>query len=98
MKIFAIRDKRTNAYREGLVLKPHMAEAVRMFEQIANNPESDLNKWPLDFQLDQIGEFDMRQGTIVNDQKEVCQISDLIKKTDRPIIDPVETRRPEMNQ
>lgn len=98
MKVYAIKDKRTNEYEKDLVIRAHMAEAVRLFEEVSNNPETKLHKWPLDFQLDELGEMNMKTGEVTHQVKEICQIMDLIKKETRPIIDPVQEPRPQMNQ
>lgn len=88
MKVYAVKDKRINHYKPPMFFN-HLAECTRTMEQIVNNPESDLYKWPMDYQLDQLGEFDPKLGTFVHDQKEICQIMDLKKEESRPTIDPV---------
>lgn len=90
--VYAVKDKRVNAYKPPFVTD-HVAEATRAIEGVCNNPESDLNKWPLDYQLDQLGLFDLKTGQFTNDLKEVCQIFDLLKKPRHDNNDPVEPIR-----
>lgn len=95
MKIYSIRDKRVNTYGP-LMLFEHVAECTRRVEEWTNDPQTNLCKWPLDYQLDQLGEFDIRTGTFVHDQKEICQIMDLKKVEQRfnnVPVDPVEPQR-----
>lgn len=82
MKVYAVRDKRTNEYQQPVVF-PHVAEVVRFFEDICRNQQSHLAKWPLDYQLDQLGEYEPKTGTFKNEWKEVCQILDLIPQEKR---------------
>lgn len=79
MKVFAVMDKRIGEYKPPMFFE-HQAECVRVMEQVVNNPDSDLNKWPLDFQLDRIGEFNRKTGEMKLDRDEICQVADLIKK------------------
>lgn len=92
MKIFAVRDKRVNVYKTPMFFS-HLAECMRALEGVVNNSETDLYKWPLDYQLDQLGEFDVKLGTFVHDQKEICQIIDLKHKERHDNNDPVEPIR-----
>jgi len=86
MNVYAIKDKRTNEYQQPLVFA-HVAEASRFFEDLVNNPQTQLAKWPLDFQLDQIGTYDQKTGKVTHLQQEICQIIDLKKKrTDTTIM------------
>lgn len=93
MKIFAIKDKRTGHYKPQLMLFPHVAEVCRQMEIIVNNPDTDLYKWPLDYQLDQLGDFDTKNGNFTRDPKEIVQIIDLKRpqevRQNRQVVDPV---------
>lgn len=92
-EVFAVLDKRTGTYKAPLYF-PHKVEAIRFLEGIANNPQSDLGRWPLDYQVNKLGTFDTSTGRHEDSEiEEVCQIVDLIKKDTGNTVDVVEPIR-----
>lgn len=63
MKMFSVRDTKTEIYGPPFYSITH-GEAERSFRQLANDPQSKVNKFPEDFDLYHIGEFDDETGKI----------------------------------
>ena len=63
MKIYAIKDNAIEAFGQPFFVKAQ-GQAVRMFKDEANNPESQIHKHAEDFELWHIGEFDEQTGTL----------------------------------
>lgn len=63
MKIFAILDKKALAYNTPFFF-PNKGLALRGFEELANDEKSTVNKYPTDFSIWLIGEFDDKLGII----------------------------------
>lgn len=68
---------------------PHQArnkaDAIRSFEQVINNPESDFNKHPLDYALFIVGEYDEETGIITTQENYPLHLisgQDVIRKDD----------------
>lgn len=63
MKIIAVRDMKAEIY-----LKPtfqsSLADAIRSWEMISNEGDSLVSKFPNDFRLHHIGDFDANTGDI----------------------------------
>lgn len=80
LQIFSMYDKKTTIY--GRPFYAHNSgHAMRLVLDEASNQDSQLSKYPADFQLCKIGSFDDQLGTI--DPQEVAvviEINDLIKK------------------
>lgn len=62
---YAIYDKARMAYL-GLMEKPNMKCAIRDFETITKDKNSQLNKTPEDFILYKIGDFNEETGEFIN--------------------------------
>lgn len=63
LKIYTVYDSKTQAYLPPMFMRSK-GEAVRSFEAAANDPQSTLCKYPADFTLFEIGEFDDQTGTL----------------------------------
>lgn len=63
-KIFAIFDKKALTYFNPFYYH-NKALALRGFGEIVNDPKTPLNKYPADFSIWSIGEWDEKTGTIV---------------------------------
>lgn len=79
MKLYTVRDSKVGAY-----LAPFQAEnnltAVRYIQNVAMNPEAMLSKFPSDFELFLVGEFDDQTGRIfVSTHEALGKVIDLIK-------------------
>jgi len=63
MKLIAVKDMKSQ-----LFLKPHfensLADATRSFEVMANESENMLSKFPHDFRLMHIADFDIETGIL----------------------------------
>lgn len=63
---------------------PTLGLAERQFADIANDDKSQVNKYPQDFSLWKIGEYDEQTGIVytANDQSivKICDAESLIKK------------------
>lgn len=57
MKVFALFDSKTSAFGIPFFIE-HKGQALREFEQMANNPESYVSKYPGDFTLFELGDYD----------------------------------------
>ena len=62
-KIFSIFDKQSNTYGRPFTAVNDV-RAQRAFNQLKENPESDLCKYPQDFKLTRLGTFDPLTGKI----------------------------------
>lgn len=63
-KVFAIRDVKADGY-SALHVAPSVGVSVRNFSDVVNNRESSMNRYPEDFQLYELGEWDQTSGLIV---------------------------------
>ena len=62
-KIFSIHDSAAKAYLPPFFL-PEEGQAIRGFKEAINNPDHSFGKWPADYSIMCIGEFDDNKGTI----------------------------------
>ncbi|AXL15285.1 nonstructural protein [Microviridae sp.] len=59
--VFSVRDSKAEFYAPPFYART-VGEAVRIFADTANNPESALNHHPVDFVLYHVGSFDQETG------------------------------------
>lgn len=64
MKVLTVYDSKAEIYMPPFYQRT-TAEGLRAFEQVSNDPESNINRYPEDFTLFEIGEWDDDKGTIV---------------------------------
>jgi len=57
VKMFAIYDSKAEAYNQPLFMQSR-GVAIRAFMDAANDPECPISKYPADYTLFEIGEFD----------------------------------------
>lgn len=62
-KLFTIRDAKVGVYRT-VMYHVHVGDALRTFQEMANDPQCNIAKYPDDFSLYQVGEFDEDSGQI----------------------------------
>ena len=67
LRVFTIKDRATECYHNPFYLLT-VAEAKRIFTQMANDPESKISSNPEDFTLFHIGDFDNNTGFVNQDQ------------------------------
>jgi len=63
VKIFTTYDSKAEAYLQPFFMRSR-GEALRGWETICNDPNSQFHKHPSDFTLFEIGEYDEQTGTI----------------------------------
>lgn len=63
-QMFCIRDTKADAYLPPFFL-PRKEMAMRVFDQCVNSKDHQFGKWPQDYTLFQIGQFDDETGTCV---------------------------------
>lgn len=64
LKVFAVRDSKAEAYMNPFFMRSR-GEALRAFVSGVNDPQTQLCKFPADFTLFEIGEFDEESGDLV---------------------------------
>lgn len=62
-KMFAIYDTKSETYGD-IVYAKTLAEADRSFATYCNNKDTIINKYPADYNLFQLGEYDQQTGEI----------------------------------
>lgn len=60
---FSVFDTKTDAFARPFFCKS-IGEAMRSWESISNDPQSEICKFPADFTLFQVGEFDETTGKL----------------------------------
>jgi len=63
LKIYTIRDSKGEFYGPPFFQKTH-GEAERSFHTLVNDPKSNVNTYPEDFDLYHLGEYDDQTGKI----------------------------------
>lgn len=84
--VFSVYDSKTESYSNP-VFDPTIASSLRNFAQACNDPETNLFKYPGDYTLFQIGEFDPSTGKILplNALKNLGLAIDFKKQQDLPL-------------
>lgn len=82
MKIMAIKDKAVESYGMPLVTRT-VTEAIRIFKNEVNREDSMMNKYPQDYDLYQIGEYDDLDGKVQSTTP--TQVATGIEVKDNPI-------------
>lgn len=62
-KIFNVYDCKAEHYNNPFFLRTR-GEALRGFQEVCNDPQSQISKYPADFTLFEIGEYDQVTGKI----------------------------------
>lgn len=65
MNLYGIFDRAANLYMEAILCFPADAAARRVFREQLVNPQSQLYKYPTDYELVRFGSFDTVTGLIV---------------------------------
>lgn len=85
MNIYSIRDDKAEAFMQPFYSVTHLT-AMRSVEQAANDPESQIGRYPQDFQLYHLGEFDETTGKCkLNDAPEHLISIFELKKENTPL-------------
>lgn len=64
-KVYSIFDEKAKAYARPFYFNHH-GEALRAFESVVTGKESDISKFPGDYKLYHLGEFDNLSGKFVS--------------------------------
>jgi hypothetical protein len=59
--VYCVRDRKSATFWTPVFDRDHV-QATRSFEVACRNPESQFAKWPGDFELLFLGEFDVKSG------------------------------------
>lgn len=65
LNVFTCYDSKAEAYLQPFLM-PSKGEAIRAFTATANDDKSNIGKYPADFTLFHIGEYDDQTGTLTN--------------------------------
>lgn len=68
MKMYSIHDSKAEAYLPPIFMRT-AGEAIRTFEQTCKDPNSQFSKFPADFTLVELGEFDELSAHIATHDK-----------------------------
>jgi len=68
MKIFSVHDSKAEAYLPPIYFKS-AGEAIRSFETACSDIQSNFHKYPADFTLVELGEFDELSASIATHTK-----------------------------
>lgn len=69
LKVFSVRDAATEVFTRPFFMLTK-AEAIRTFAKEANEPESNLSNYPLDYELYYLGTFDQDSGKFTSEHPE----------------------------
>ncbi|AXL15215.1 nonstructural protein [Microviridae sp.] len=80
MKLFAVKDVKTEAYANPWCVRTE-AVAIRGFAQACEDKETDWHKFPDDFSLYELGDYNPESGIINGhaDPKRLCSASEFVK-------------------
>lgn len=83
-QIYSVRDSKTETFHQPFLQKTH-GEAERTFQVQANDPQSQVARFPTDFELWHLGEFDDSTGKMALNPapKHIITAINLVKK-DQP--------------
>lgn len=69
LKIYSVQDKESNTFIAPFSMQTNR-DAIEGFRVVINDEKTNYNKFPQDFALYYLGEFDEREGTYKNMTKE----------------------------
>lgn len=78
MYLYAIKDEKADCFSPPFHADNDV-KAIRMAEQIYDDPKTALNKYPGDFSLWKVGAFVTSDGSILPDRRLLVSISSFIK-------------------
>lgn len=77
--VFSILDNKSHLYSPPF-LSRHTGEAIRSFTDLVNDERSSVSKYPGDYQLVMLGEFDDEAGMFINQKQVFLGGADQYKK------------------
>lgn len=66
-KLYALRDIKTGAFDRPVMVSVQI-EIERMLVEVVNDPRNQLAKYPEDFELYYLGEYDKQCGRLIQDE------------------------------
>lgn len=86
IKVFAVYDSKAEAYMQPFFMQSRGA-AIRAFDSTVNNPETQFYKYPTDFTLFEIGEYDELHGKLIPSKTPIsCGLAlEFKKQTELPL-------------
>lgn len=78
-KVFCVYDSKAEAYNSPLYVQSK-GQAVRSFAEVANDKTSEIGKWPADFTLFELGEYNTDNGKfdLFDTPRSVCVAIEMI--------------------
>lgn len=73
LNVYSFYDSKAKTYHTPFFLKQD-GQAIRAFLDLVNNPQTDIAKYPEDFSLFKLGQFDDETGCIYPDEKVPCLV------------------------
>ena len=64
-KVYSVRDKKTEMFNPPFYQATH-GEAERSFHRLVNDPKTNINQFPEDYDLYYLGEFDDNKGQLIS--------------------------------
>lgn len=83
-KIYAIWDKAVETYGQPLFCRTRQ-EAIRLFQMEVNRQDSMICKYPEDYSLYEVGDFDGSTGQITKEQPDPIHIATAVSLRQQPI-------------
>lgn len=104
-KVFTVYDSKAESFLTPFHMR-NRGEAIRAFTESVNDPKTSFNRWPSDFTLFEIGEFDETKGTykLYEAKTELGLAIQFIRETkkeinqiDMPFVKPLKTAPKEIH-
>lgn len=88
--LYSVRDNKTAAYHRPFCSE-HKNLAVRSFRTAVNDAGTELNKYPEDFELFEVGEFEVETGMLKQFTAPVfiCSAMSLLDEKNQPALNPL---------
>lgn len=77
LSVFALYDQKAKAFLQPFFL-PNEEVAKRAMTQHLQNPDTEISKFPSDYTLFQLGDYDDNTGEIKPEKTPVCSLVELI--------------------
>lgn len=86
-KIFSVRDAKAEVFHQPFYATTH-AEAERNFNSLTNDEKSFVNKYPEDYDLYYLGEYDDHKGTFktLDTPLHVVKAIQLVRNHQQPVL------------
>lgn len=85
LTLYSIKDIKAEAFNVPFAFTTQ-GQALRAFQDLANDKTTTVGQHPEDYRLFQVGVFDQETGTIINaEQHFIADATDLLNTTDLPV-------------